>query len=799
MGNTILAGLLFASGLITLFPATVHAFAGGDGSAEHPYLIANCVQLEELDNNPSDLSAHFQLADNIDCSDTINWNGNQGWVPLASFANKFTGTFDGNNKSITGLFSNREPAPGLGLFSYTENATFKDLTISGSISNSSEVLGSCTGAVAAIAFGSITVNNVHSSVDLSGAQDGIGGIVGCLLDGSGTSNIVNSTVEATLSQGAVAGLIYSADISNAARLTIANSTSAGTFSGLYAAGLIGTFIYRSWDSVTVGGALAVTDSGSSASITASSSGGGAINRLWLHHRGAEISGMYFTGSLQATAGDGVAGLINDIQTFNNNPSMTIITRSYASASITGVSGDVGGLIGKVGADHILALDQSYFGGVITTTGNNVGGLVGNSSGLTQITDSFADAQISGTNLVGGLVGGGSTNITSSFAFGSISSTHSQLGGLVGALSNGSVFDSFAAVSIASTMPTTVGGIIGVATDSTVTNSYVDRGINSQGCIYTIAVDDVSTTVDCTEVNQSNSEPDYFFNNTTNPPLDQWDFDTVWQHNTYFFPCLQWQTHCQTFQPQMLCEMPTATATTIHGACDIQVRSGYDYGNTTWEARYKKVGDADYQPVTLDDNSVAVATITGLLPETGYYLEFRFTNNWGTGEWGRVEFVTTSFSDVNIDMSSAEDASLINFNVRGCSTLGEWQTQKESSLSVQDAAFAYPQGLIKFNLLDCPLGGQATVRLTFITNVDPNTVVVRKVNENLRSFTTLTKADNNLSVQRITYEGKTALRVEYSVTDGGVLDQDGNVNGQIQDPIGIGISTIAAPNTGLGRN
>jgi hypothetical protein len=36
-----------------------------------------------------------------------------------------------------------------------------------------------------------------------------------------------------------------------------------------------------------------------------------------------------------------------------------------------------------------------------------------------------------------------------------------------------------------------------------------------------------------------------------------------------------------------------------------------------------------------------------------------------------------------------------------------------------------------------------------------------------------------------------------VTDGGVLDQEGDVDSNVRDPIGLGISTVGAPNIGIG--
>lgn len=52
------------------------------------------------------------------------------------------------------------------------------------------------------------------------------------------------------------------------------------------------------------------------------------------------------------------------------------------------------------------------------------------------------------------------------------------------------------------------------------------------------------------------------------------------------------------------------------------------------------------------------------------------------------------------------------------------------------------------------------------------------------------------MSRTTQNGAAAVAVEYKITDGGVFDQDGTVNGNIQDPVGIANQVVGVPNTGL---
>ena len=85
-----------------------------------------------------------------------------------------------------------------------------------------------------------------------------------------------------------------------------------------------------------------------------------------------------------------------------NKSGGTITASYATGAVTGMSDDVGGLVGFTSSGTITA---SYATGNVTSTGagDNTGGLVGYNNGST-IEASYATGAVTGTTDVGGLVG-----------------------------------------------------------------------------------------------------------------------------------------------------------------------------------------------------------------------------------------------------------------------------------------------------------------------------------------------------------------------------------------------------------
>jgi len=89
----------------------------GSGTLLDPYVIYDVNDLQAMEN---DLAAYYELGQDIDASATSGWNWNagrgvfEGFKPIGDYYNPFTGSLDGKNFKITGLFINREP------FKYTD-------------------------------------------------------------------------------------------------------------------------------------------------------------------------------------------------------------------------------------------------------------------------------------------------------------------------------------------------------------------------------------------------------------------------------------------------------------------------------------------------------------------------------------------------------------------------------------------------------------------------------------------------------------------------------------------------------
>ena len=95
----------------------------GDGSSSDPHEISNASELQAMED---DLDANYELVADIDASGTAQWNNSQGFDPVGGAnttsdtpGSSFSGTFDGNGHTITGLTIARTDEDYVGLFGNT--------------------------------------------------------------------------------------------------------------------------------------------------------------------------------------------------------------------------------------------------------------------------------------------------------------------------------------------------------------------------------------------------------------------------------------------------------------------------------------------------------------------------------------------------------------------------------------------------------------------------------------------------------------------------------------------------------
>lgn len=156
--------------------ATLDPFAGGSGTAEDPYQIMNCNQLQDMKNG---LSAHYILISDVDCSDTATWNWDgfkyKGFEPIGGIYWPFQGSFDGQGHKITGLYIDRELGyQDTGLFGFIENGAVRNVGLENvNITGNAYYVGALVGTLY-----TGNVSRCYVTGDVQSSYDNVGGLIG---------------------------------------------------------------------------------------------------------------------------------------------------------------------------------------------------------------------------------------------------------------------------------------------------------------------------------------------------------------------------------------------------------------------------------------------------------------------------------------------------------------------------------------------------------------------------------------------------------------------------------------------
>lgn len=323
-------------------------FFDGDGTVDNPYEIWMAQQLNHVRLH---LAAHYILMTDIDLSkfapnDDLDGSQGLGWQPIGTSDNRFTGSFDGNNHKIIGLWIDRSSSEYVGLFGNTSGASIQNFGVE--IDNKKGgVCGSrYTGGLVGNQSGG-AISNSYVIGNITGSGYYIGGLVG---------QQYGSIIKNSYAAGSVTGVSY------------------------YTGGLVGR---------QYGTGVSIENCYAASSVNGTSYTGGLVG----NQASGSISNSYATGSVTGS-GSRTGGLVGD----TNNGS---ISNSYATGSVTGVS-DTGGLMGRQ-SGNISSIKNSYATGNVTGSGSRTGGLVGE-LWAGDIASCYARGGVTGNNNTGGLVG-----------------------------------------------------------------------------------------------------------------------------------------------------------------------------------------------------------------------------------------------------------------------------------------------------------------------------------------------------------------------------------------------------------
>lgn len=164
----------------------VLANMSGSGTESNPYIILNEYDLQAVSE---DLSAYYELGDNINTSNTINWNNGNGFESLGNSSDPFTGNLNGNDYIITGLGIDRPETSFVGLFGNVNTASISNVGLENIYINGQSEVGGLVGS------------NINGNIDNSystGVVEGTGnfrtgGLVGYNTDDSTISNSFSTT------------------------------------------------------------------------------------------------------------------------------------------------------------------------------------------------------------------------------------------------------------------------------------------------------------------------------------------------------------------------------------------------------------------------------------------------------------------------------------------------------------------------------------------------------------------------------------------------------------------------------
>jgi len=273
-------------------------------------MITNVSGLQNISTN---LNGNYELANDIDASETVYWNGGAGFMPMGSWSPSFQGKFDGKGFRITGLFINRSGMNDVGIFSFNGgliervdlecNITGRQYTSGVCGFNNGGTLANCT------VRGSVRATN---------------SVVGGICGGTGTLSFIRdcvnyANVSTTTSQAG--GIVGSNQAVIQSCTNLGNVTSVTGMAG----GLVGTMNMGS-----------ISYNFAAANVSASTTTGNRVGGFIGYLTGGTIDSC--VAASNTTGNIFVGGFVGATEW--NSP----ITRSFCAGSATG-NGDVGGFVG----------------------------------------------------------------------------------------------------------------------------------------------------------------------------------------------------------------------------------------------------------------------------------------------------------------------------------------------------------------------------------------------------------------------------------------------------------------------
>ena len=349
-------------------------------NANHLYWFAHQVNSGKTKINAV-LTADIVVNKNVLNADgTLNSGSTlTEWTPIGNDSNKFKGTFDGQNHTISGLYFDDESIEYVGLFGYN-SGTIKNVGIIDSYFKGKI----CVGSVCGYNDGG-TIKNSYNTGSVSGLGS-VGGICGANYQITITNSYNTGSISGTTNVGGVCGKNINS--------TIKNSYNTGSVSG--SNGNVGGVCGYNDDSGKI------ENSYNTGSVSGSDCVGGVCG--YNYYNNSTIENSYNTGSISGTTNVGGVCGKNIKGTIKN---------SYNADFVSG-SGSVGGVCGK---NINSTIKNSYNTGSVSGSNGNVGGVCGYNDSNSIIENSYNTGLVSGLSdiySVGGVCGYNNGTIENSY-------------------------------------------------------------------------------------------------------------------------------------------------------------------------------------------------------------------------------------------------------------------------------------------------------------------------------------------------------------------------------------------------
>ena len=355
----------------------------GNGTQESPYQIEDAKDLIEFarrvnDNDPinekeGELNAWAELKKDIDLENT-------SWTPIAyNYEHPYSGTFDGNNHTISGLSINNSSTNYgyFGLFGAVgEGGTVTNLTVEGSITVNS---GSNVRAGGVVASNDGDVSNCTSEVAITVEANiaYIGGIIGS--NAGNVSNCTNKTdITVTADTAYIGGVIGF----NGGSLTNCSNSGAvaGTGQTAYVGGIVGS---NNHTESVMGSVENCYNTGTVTAIGSNAVAGGVagINLK-------TVSSCYNTGTVTGTTAGGVVGA----NSYGTTPGTVTSCYNVGKVAASSEGTTIGGVVGANSNGTINGtVNGCYF--FVETAASGVGD--NSSTNVTNVTSKTTEEFASG--------------------------------------------------------------------------------------------------------------------------------------------------------------------------------------------------------------------------------------------------------------------------------------------------------------------------------------------------------------------------------------------------------------------